>query len=141
METSVWFTASLGGAAWAGQIFEIIPDDGDASTGQLVMHLEVEDRSVVSCPDNLIMTPTGDLLMAEDNYAMGPGCTHQHLRIMNRKGQIYDLARNRNNFPEKGRTGAEFTGACFSPDGQYLFVNVQNPENVTLAIRGPWKSA
>ena len=31
------------------------------------MYLEVEDRSVVSCPDNLIMTPTGDLLMAEDN--------------------------------------------------------------------------
>ena len=111
--TSVWFTASLGGAAWAGQIFEFIPDGGDTGTGQLVMHLEVEDRSVVSCPDNLIMTPTGDLLMAEDNYAMGPGCTHQHLRIMNRKGQIYDLARNRIIFQRKAERALSLQGLAF----------------------------
>jgi len=34
--------------------------------------------------------------------------------------------------------GPEFTGACFSPDGQVLFVNVQTPQHMTLAIRGPW---
>jgi hypothetical protein len=87
------------------------------------------------------MTPWNDLLMAEDNYGIGDGCTHQHLRIMNRGGRIENLARNRNNFPEKNKAGAEFTGACFSPDGRVLFVNLQNPEHVTLAITGPWPKA
>ena len=32
----------------------------------------------------------------------------------------------------------EFAGACFSPRGDLLFVNVQVP-GVTLAISGPWE--
>ena len=33
---------------------------------------------------------------------------------------------------------SEFAGACFSPDGRWLFVNVQRP-GVTFAITGPWE--
>ena len=33
--------------------------------------------------------------------------------------------------------GFEFCGACFSPDGTTLFVNIQRP-GLTLAITGPW---
>ncbi|MEM9226817.1 MAG: alkaline phosphatase PhoX, partial [Verrucomicrobiota bacterium] len=31
----------------------------------------------------------------------------------------------------------EFAGACFSPDGSILFVNIQQP-GLTIAITGPW---
>jgi secreted PhoX family phosphatase len=138
---SIGFTASVGGAAFAGQVFEYTPDPHDRDQGELVLRHEVTDRSVISCPDNLVMTPWDELLMAEDNYSIGRGCTHQHLRVMTRSGEVYDLARNRKNFPDKGHAGAEFTGACFSPDGRILFVNLQHPEHVTLAITGPWPSA
>ena len=32
---------------------------------------------------------------------------------------------------------SEWAGACYSPDGQWLFVNIQTP-GVTFAITGPW---
>ncbi|HEY0891421.1 MAG TPA: alkaline phosphatase PhoX [Cellvibrio sp.] len=34
---------------------------------------------------------------------------------------------------------SEFCGACFSPDGTTLFVNIQQP-GFTLAITGPWQT-
>ncbi len=36
-------------------------------------------------------------------------------------------------------TGSEFAGACYSPDGKWLFVNVQSP-GTTFAITGPWRT-
>ena len=33
----------------------------------------------------------------------------------------------------------EFAGACYSPDGKWLFVNIQTP-GITFAITGPWGS-
>ena len=32
---------------------------------------------------------------------------------------------------------SELAGACFSPDGTTLFVNIQRP-GMTVAITGPW---
>ena len=32
----------------------------------------------------------------------------------------------------------EWAGACYSPDGHWLFVNIQTP-GITFAITGPWK--
>ena len=34
-------------------------------------------------------------------------------------------------------TQAEWAGACYSPDGKWLFVNIQTP-GITFAIKGPW---
>ena len=38
---------------------------------------------------------------------------------------------------------SEFAGACFSPDGEILFVNIQGEDSpgtgMTLAIWGPWE--
>jgi len=36
-------------------------------------------------------------------------------------------------------TQAEWAGACYSPDGKWLFVNIQSP-GITFAITGPWGS-
>ena len=33
----------------------------------------------------------------------------------------------------------EWAGACYSPDGEWLFVNIQTP-GVTFAITGPWSA-
>ena len=46
-------------------------------------------------------------------------------------GLIYTLARN----AHAGKS--EFCGACFSPDGATLLVNIQKP-GITLAITGDW---
>ncbi len=63
----------------------------------------------------------------------------QYLRGLTPEGAIFDLGRNVLN-------EAEFAGACFSPDGRVLFVNIMGstldsgPEQGrTLAIRGPWE--
>ena len=98
----------------------------------------MQDRTVLSSPDNLTMAPWGDLVMAEDNYDGKHGAHHQYIRAMTAEGRIYDVARNRRNKVGDGSPGAEFTGVCFSPDGSVLFVNLQRPEHVTVAITGPW---
>jgi len=58
---------------------------------------------------------------------------------MTRDGHIFDFAKNIHN-------GIEFAGACFSPDGRVLFVNIMGTTfdageevGMTLAIRGPWE--
>ena len=34
---------------------------------------------------------------------------------------------------------SEWAGACYSPDGRWLFANIQSP-GVSFAITGPWMS-
>jgi secreted PhoX family phosphatase len=75
-------------------------------------------------PDNLIVAPTGDLLICED------GTAGNNLVGITPKGQLYTFGRNVLN-------ASEFAGICFSPDNQTMFVNIQDP-GMTLAIWGPW---
>jgi len=127
----IWFIASTGGQAEGGQVFLYRP-----KMNVLELVLEIEDRSLLSCPDNLTISPWGHLIFCEDNYAYAEGVTHQHVRGMSRDGQIYDVLRCTDQAERD--PGPEFTGPCFSPDGSVLFVNVQTPLELTLAIRGPW---
>ena len=136
----IWFSASTAGPIYGGQIFSYAPGEERAGGGVLTLEYEVRDRTVLSSPDNLTMAPWGDLVMAEDNYDGKHGASFQHIRAMTPDGAIYDVARNRNNQVSDGSPGAEFTGLCFSPDGTVLFVNLQRPEHVTVAITGPWGS-
>jgi len=73
---------------------------------------------------NLTPAPNGDLVVCEDgedvNFVVG----------ITPQGRLYRLARN-------ACSESEFAGACFAPDGQTLFVNIQNP-GITFAIWGPW---
>ena len=52
-----------------------------------------------------------------------------YLRGIAPSGQVYALGRL--------TMDTELAGACFSPDGQVMFVNAYHP-GITLAIRGPW---
>ena len=138
--SGVWFVASTAGCSNGGQLFRYTPKT--AKTGQLVLEYEVQDRTILSSPDNIVMSPWGDLILAEDNYEDGGGAvTHQYLRVMNAKGEIADFARNNESRRHRNTPGSEFTGACFSPDGRTLFVNLQIPTQLTLAITGPWPTA
>jgi secreted PhoX family phosphatase len=110
-----------GGDAGLGQVWTYTPGDGG---GRLSLIFESSSEDQLRHPDNVTSTPRGGLLLCEDGH--GP----DHLRGLTPTGQIFAFARNR-------FSDGEFAGATFSPDGRWLFVNVQRP-GVTFAITGPW---
>ena len=69
----------------------------------------------------------------------------QKLHALSPEGVIAELAWNNVQLAgEKNRLkgdfrSSEWAGASFSPDGTWLFVNLQTP-GFTLAITGPWES-
>ena len=121
-----YFNCTEGGAAHTGQVWRLEPGvDGAADT--LTLIYESAGADTLDLCDNLAVTPWGDLMICED------GRGDNYLRGLTPDGAIYDFARNAH--PDK----AEFCGACFSPDGSTMFVNVQVP-GYTFAITGPWES-
>ena len=75
------------------------------------------------------MAPWGDLLVCEDT---GDDTNHCALVGIRPDGEQYLVANN-------AYSDSELAGACFSPDGKTLFVNIQYP-GMTVAITGPWPS-
>ncbi len=95
-----WFDDTAGGAGGRGRVYRLVPGpDGDV----LERFLDAGDSGLKS-PDNVVVTPFGDLWFAEDgggdNRVMG----------VTPDGGVYEFARNR-------ITDSEFAGPCFSPDG------------------------
>jgi len=128
-DDSVYFHSTNGGDAHAGQVWRYLPREES-----LVLVFESPSREILDGPDNLTVSPRGGLLICED------GMGTNHLRGLTPDGQIFEFAQNI--FNER-----EFAGACFSPDGRVLFVNIQGdldsfgPGNpgMTFAIWGPWE--
>ena len=134
-EGELYLTATSGGPLRRGQILRYVPspDEGrpDETPGRLQLFLESADEQVFNMGDNLAVAPWGHLIVCEDNYSRE---IRNHLKGVTPDGRVYAIARNV--FTGNG----EFAGACFSPDGQVLFVNIMYP-GVTFAIRGPWTAA
>ncbi|HUP00095.1 MAG TPA: alkaline phosphatase PhoX [Gemmatimonadota bacterium] len=130
---AVYFQATDGGEARAGQVWGYRPSD--SAGGVLTLIFESPDRSVLDGPDNLTVSPRGGLLVCED------GAGEQYLRGLTPDGAIFDFGLNILN-------DREFAGATFSPDGRILFVNIQGDTatggpghlGMTLAIWGPWEA-
>jgi secreted PhoX family phosphatase len=141
----IYFGSTNGGNMGLGQIWVYDPV---ALTIALVF--ESPGVDVLDFPDNIAVSPRGGIVVCED----GGGA--QFIRGVSPTGEIFDFARNIH-------SSVEFAGACFSPDGQTLFVNVYGratvrttqvykrplmtilgPERreraLTLAIWGPWNS-
>jgi hypothetical protein len=124
--------------------------------GELVLLFESTSRAELDGPDNMCTSPGGGIVICEDgnlksNRVLGlrPNGTmvtiaenlvgvQQH--YLEASGKLYDPT-----VPDDGRSAgdgigfSEFAGACFSPDGQWLFVNIQVP-GITCAITGDWSS-
>ncbi len=124
-----WFDDTNGGENRLGQIFRYFPE-----TKKLELFYEGNDPDKIESPDNITITPWGDLWFAEDE-AVPPGRGDDVNRIMGvtPQGQVYKFARNT-------RNDSEFAGPTFSPNGRTFFVNIQNP-GLTLAIWGPFQSS
>ena len=120
---SVFFNSTSGGDAGFGQIWEYRPRG--RSGGQLILIFESPSETVLDAPDNICVSPRGGLALCED------GDNEQYVRGINERGEIFDFALNM--LPGDN----EFAGACYSPDGEVMFVNVQTP-GVSFAIRGPF---
>ena len=124
-----YFCCTRGGPADLGQVFEL-----DPTAGTLTLLYESPGPQELKNPDNLVVTPTGDLLLCED--ADEP----MYLRLLTVEGEISDFAR------AIDAPGSEFCGACFDPSGRVLFVNQQGDRGAgadrvlarTYAITGPW---
>lgn len=103
----------------------------DISAGtedRLTLIAQAEDDTSFDNPDNVTVSPWGDVFMAED------GGAPNGVRVLKPDGTLLHFARNA---IDGGKS--EITGVCFSPDGKWLFLNIQW-EGLTLAITGPFTS-
>lgn len=138
-EREIFFTSTDGGDARCGQLFAYYPDDEE-----LLLVYESPNPATMDYPDNIVVSPRGGLVICEDSKSGA-----QRLWGLGRAGDgLFEFARN--NVQLDGEPGvpgdvrgdfrgAEWAGACFSPDGKWLFANVYRP-GFTVAITGPWKA-
>ncbi|MEL6862460.1 MAG: alkaline phosphatase PhoX [Pseudomonadota bacterium] len=124
-EDDLYFCSTSGGAKNLGQIFRLVPGRGKGPD-QVELFFESESKEQFDYGDNLCVAPNGHLIVCEDQYT---DIVDNHLRGITPAGEVYDFARL--------QMQTELAGACFSPDGKWLFVNAYAPTR-TLAIQGPW---
>jgi secreted PhoX family phosphatase len=120
----LYFCCTNGGSQQLGQVMRLTPSDN--GTDLLQLFVESENKNLYNFGDNLTVCPNGHLLVCEDQYT---DIVDNHLRGVTPSGEVYNFARL--------HAQTELAGACFSPDGETLFVNVYSPTQ-TLAITGPW---
>ncbi len=130
---SIWFVSSYGGgpdaedeedrsaAVHGGQIWRYEP-----RRDRLELMVRFEPTDDFEGPDNITVSPFGYAVMCTDGDD-----DNQFVAGITADGDTFPLAHNR-------MSNEEFAGACFSPDGGTLFVNVQEP-GTTFAVWGPWR--
>ncbi|MGH7508377.1 MAG: alkaline phosphatase PhoX [Gemmatimonadales bacterium] len=131
-DRSVFFHATDGGDAGRGQVWQYRPTDADR--GELTLIFESPSAEILDYPDNITVSPRGGIVICED------GDGEQFIRGLTRDGRIFDVAKNLLNT-------TEFAGACFSPDGRTLFLNIMGSTSDaghelghTVGIWGPWEA-
>ena len=117
----IYFICTTGGPIKRGQIWRI---DTSSMINKLELWYEVATENMLNSPDNISVTPWGDLIICEDNEDLN------RLWGMSKSGVPYIIAEN-------NYSRSEFAGACFSPNGKTLFVNLQQ-NGQTIAINGNW---
>jgi len=128
----LYFCCTNGGAKKLGQIMRYVPSLSEGSSlenntpGKLSLFVESKNKQSLNFGDNITVAPNGHLIVCEDQYT---DQVDNHLKGVTTNGQVYDFARI--------KLQTEPAGACFSPDGNTMFVNLYSP-TTTLAITGPW---
>ncbi|WP_395343894.1 alkaline phosphatase PhoX [Ningiella sp. W23] len=156
-EGIIYFVSTSGGAANLGQIFSY-----DPRKEQLTLVYESTDASEMDGPDNIAISPRGNMLLCEDG-----GSDPKRLIGLTQSGNTFPFCENNisldqgdlalingiypgtqenfwddvgpstNGSERRSFTSREWAGACFY--GRWLFVNIQSP-GVTFAITGPWEN-
>jgi secreted PhoX family phosphatase len=128
------YVVSTSGGIGQGQVWEY-----DPASETIRLLFQSPAAAVLNAPDNITVSPRGGLVLCED----GNGDEFMHGLTVD--GDIFPFAKNnvvlngeKNGFVGNF-TGSEWAGACYSPDGRWLFANLQSP-GVTFAITGPWMS-
>lgn len=153
---SIFFASTSGGdvkngdvnpdgfAEGYGQIWEYKPRG--RSGGQLVLLFESPDGDVLDSPDNIVVTPRGGILICEDDSSSANAGQDDTSRFFGEdKNRLVGLTMRGESFifGENILNEAEFAGACWSKDGQFLFVNIFGEDVAgtggTMAITGPWE--
>jgi hypothetical protein len=156
---SIVFGSSEGGDKGLGQIWSYTPTDNAGELnekGTLELLFESKGKQQLDGPDNITTSPGGAIVIAEDgnlksNFvkALLPNGTMINVaenllgvqkHYLDASGKLWDPT-----VPDDGKSAgdgigfSEFAGPCFSPDGTWLFVNIQVP-GITCAITGDWAS-
>ncbi|MGD9739914.1 MAG: alkaline phosphatase PhoX [Bauldia sp.] len=125
-----YIVATNGGDDGAGQVWAYNPTD-DTLTLFVESIRDPNDPALadnegflVAAPDNVTVGPNGRLFLCEDGSGI------EKVVAVNTDGSMFEVLRN-------VLSDGEFTGACFSPDGNLMFVNIQDP-GLTCVIRGSW---
>lgn len=132
----VFIVSTSGGPFGSGQIFKFDPQ---AQTVTCIF--ESPGSEVLDSPDNITVSPRGGIVLCEDGER-----TPQRLQGLTTSGHLFELAANNvvlkegdhPNFKGDFRKN-EWCGVTFSPDGRWLFANLQTP-GITVAITGPWET-
>ena len=130
-KNSVFFTCKDGGFKEYGQIFRYYPSkfegtkEEENSPGVIELYYESKSKNEYWGGDNIVIAPWGDLIICEDNGSRG--CK---LLGINSKGHLYAIG-------QVVDSSSEIAGVCFSPDGNTMFLNIQD-EGKTIAIFGDW---
>lgn len=153
---SIFFASTSGGdvkngdvnsdgfAEGYGQIWEYKPRG--RSGGQLALLFESPDGDVLDSPDNIVVTPRGGILICEDDASSANAGQNDESRFFGEdKNRLVGLTMRGESFifGENILNEAEFAGACWSRDGEFLFVNIYGEDvegtGGTMAITGPWE--
>jgi secreted PhoX family phosphatase len=128
------YVVSTSGGIGQGQVWEY-----DPASETIRLLFQSPAAAVLNAPDNITVSPRGGLVLCED------GNGEEFMHGLTVDGDIFPFAKNnvvlngeKNGFVGNF-TGSEWAGACYSPDGRWLFANLQSP-GVTFAITGPWMS-
>lgn len=131
-DAKVYVVSTSGGGSNRGQVWAY-----DPAAERLRMVFQSPGPEILNAPDNICVSPRGGLVLCED------GSGEEFLHGLTVDGSIFPFAKNTAvlNGERNGITGdfsgSEWAGACYSPDGRWLFANLQGP-GITFAITGPW---
>ncbi len=137
-EDQLFFSSKNSGDANAGYIFQL-----DLSESTLELIYQAPGRGGFSGPDNLNFSPRGSLVICEDRD--DGDLRAQYLAGLNKDDGLFAFAQLNPALSgsafghdlENTALTSEWAGVCFSPDEQWMFVNVYRP-GFTCAITGPW---
>jgi secreted PhoX family phosphatase len=148
-DDSIYFASTSGGQGF-GQLWRYRPGGagsgegaGKTGDGELSLVYESPASGALDSPDNLCVSPRGVLLCCEDDASnaerphplAGDGSKRNRLVGIAPGGEPFEFAVNLLN-------RSELAGVCFSPDGEFLFVNLYGDDaegsGMTCAIWGPW---